>query len=271
MQVLFSATNRDGAPINVMGSGQPSNRPSTFVFALPKTGSVMQDKIVEELCKRHSIVSCSPAKSAFNAGHPEDSYDPQSITPLLHRAGYCFYGFRRYPTYMDAYPIKTHRRTLLVRDPRDMMVSLYFSMKHSHPIPKEGVLAKSMSASREALQSTTIDAYVLDKAPEVNGSFMNYQHSLAGHGLTVFRYEDVVFAKEDWVLQIAKALDIPNVTHQEAKEVASPHNVFPDEEKPDSHIRRVTPGDHRNKLRPDTISKLNRIFDRVLGLYGYEN
>ena len=34
------------------------------------------------------------------------------------------------------------------------------------------------------------------------------------------------------------------------------------------HVRHVTPGDHRNKLKPSTIEQLNRIFADVLDVLG---
>jgi hypothetical protein len=38
-----------------------------------------------------------------------------------------------------------------------------------------------------------------------------------------------------------------------------------------SHMRKVTPGDYREKLRPETIAELNRRFSEVLDALGYSS
>lgn len=43
----------------------------------------------------------------------------------------------------------------------------------------------------------------------------------------------------------------------------------PAQERPDKHVRRVTPGDHREKLQPATIARLNEAFGDVLERFGY--
>jgi hypothetical protein len=36
------------------------------------------------------------------------------------------------------------------------------------------------------------------------------------------------------------------------------------------HVRHVTPGDHRSKLKSATVDQLNVIFRETLGVLGYE-
>jgi hypothetical protein len=38
----------------------------------------------------------------------------------------------------------------------------------------------------------------------------------------------------------------------------------PAQERPDKHVHRVTPGDHREKFQPTTIARLNEAFGDVL-------
>ena len=52
-------------------------------------------------------------------------------------------------------------------------------------------------------------------------------------------------------------------------QVAARHDIVPKGENEDQHIRRVRPGDHLDKLRPDTIEQLNEIFAPFLDHYGY--
>jgi hypothetical protein len=45
--------------------------------------------------------------------------------------------------------------------------------------------------------------------------------------------------------------------------------MIPENERPNQHVRRAIPGDHIDKLNPETIDQLNLIFDEVLLRYGY--
>jgi hypothetical protein len=54
------------------------------------------------------------------------------------------------------------------------------------------------------------------------------------------------------------------------KRIASSQDVFPTEEQVDRHIRQVHPGNHKTKLRPETISELNKTFGATMAFFGYE-
>ena len=53
-------------------------------------------------------------------------------------------------------------------------------------------------------------------------------------------------------------------------EVAARNDIRPEVEDISKHIRKGTPGDHVNKLRPETITKLNDIFCETCAFYGYD-
>jgi hypothetical protein len=46
-------------------------------------------------------------------------------------------------------------------------------------------------------------------------------------------------------------------------------DVMPEEEKPTAFVRKVRPGDHRDKLDAATIARLNEIFAEEIAKYGY--
>jgi hypothetical protein len=46
--------------------------------------------------------------------------------------------------------------------------------------------------------------------------------------------------------------------------------VLPDAEQPTAFIRKVTPGDHREKLSPTIIEELNGVFADEMHLFGYK-
>ena len=51
--------------------------------------------------------------------------------------------------------------------------------------------------------------------------------------------------------------------------IAAKHDIRPNAERPDHHIRQVVPGNFRKHLRPETIDKLNAEFSAEMQEYGY--
>ena len=51
--------------------------------------------------------------------------------------------------------------------------------------------------------------------------------------------------------------------------IAKENNYFPKSEDPSKHIRKVVPGDHKEKLSPNCIKQINEILSEVLERYNY--
>lgn len=243
----------------------PAAIPSFFVFALHKSGSVMQDKILEDICSHLQIPLISIAKSAFEQGVEEGDFD-EAICDIFTSFGYGFYGFRYLPAYLNNFDLSNFKKILLIRDPRDILVSHYFSMKKSHAIPK-GQIGEKLLENREKIQAMDINEYVLEKAPIFHKIITKYSR-IEDNSFKLFRYEDVVFNKQQWILDILAFLDL-ELEDNKIEEIVNRHNIFPSTENPSSHIRRVTPGDYKEKLKTSTIDRLNNCFQDILVKYQY--
>jgi hypothetical protein len=240
--------------------------PSFFVFALYKSGSVMQDKIFEDICFYLKIPTISIAKSAFHVGIEEGSFD-EDICNLFVHTGYCFYGFRQFPSYLKNFDLGQFKKILLIRDPRDILVSHYFSMGKSHVIPI-GKIGDQLLKRREQVLKVEIDEYVIQQAPTFRNLFRQYTRIEDNH-FKLFRYEDVVFDKNRWIKDILDFLEL-EIEDEKIREIADKQNIFPKEENICSHIRKVTPGDYKEKLKPATIEIINEDFKDILIKYGYD-
>ncbi len=61
-----------------------------------------------------------------------------------------------------------------------------------------------------------------------------------------------------------------DVSERVRNKIADKNDVVPRSENEAKHIRQVTPGDGMRKLQPETIEKLNELFEPQLAYFGYE-
>lgn len=189
----------------------------------------------------------------------------------LSATGYCYGGFRHFPEF--PVPILDRARTaLLVRDPRDALVSLYYSMRDSHPLPKpDGQLKQQMLATRAAAKRQTIDAWAIENHGNVIRAMEGYvaQRFTSRPNVAVYRYEDVIFRKREWIRDLVGwyGWDVRDAV---IERIAVGVDVFPAAADPGKHIRQVNPGNHRTALRPATQNALTEQFEPLLRMFGYD-
>ncbi len=243
--------------------------PSVFVFALHKAGSVLLDNIVIDLCAAAGLPNVSIDSLCFNYNIPVEQLTPASAAELMNRPGYCFRGFRGVHPFLQSVDLASRRKIVLVRDPRDILTSYYFSMAKSHPLPSApGAVRDTLVTMRDAAAQTSIDEYVT--SPLVKFIELNYRAFIAldGENTRTYRYEDVIFNKRDWVADIAGWLSI-ELSAEEIDRIAAKHDVRPEDENPDRHIRQVTPGNYKKHLKPETMTILNHQYMEILIRFDY--
>ena len=240
--------------------------PSCYIFSYAKAGSVLLDGLVRDIVAVARAPSLNLSEQLFALGHsPNDcEFDWKS---LFAPRGVVHYGFRNYPPYQlelhDESPL-----VLLVRDPRDMLVSAYFSATKSHALPEEGPHRSELELRREKASRLSVDDYCL---AHINDYLTAFRHNRE-HGLDraiVFRYEDIIFKKRQFVADLCEIMGV-SLYPEEIDRIARTHDLVPEREDVNAHVRNVRPGDHRKKLRPGTIEALNDAFAEFMAAYGYE-
>jgi len=163
-----------------------------------------------------------------------------------------------------------------VRDPRDILVSQYYSFGWTHS--SEGAKnIKRFEKTRMKIQSQTIDEYVLATASRVKRKYVPLSNKSGNYeeNELVIKYEDMVLEFHDWTQRIVAFLKLENPEEI----IEGLYSYFKEEfninkiqegKFLNSHKRKMTPGDYKDKLKPETIEKLNTIFAKELRLFGYE-
>ena len=99
-------------------------------------------------------------------------------------------------------------------------------------------------------------------------AFMGYAEETRSSLTRVIRYEDYIFRKPELVRLMAEQFGF-TVADAQIDEMMSWADVRPEKEDPTAFIRRVTPGDHREKLRPATLTAVNEILKPALDCFAY--
>ena len=114
-----------------------------------------------------------------------------------------------------------------------------------------------------------LDRYCLFYSWIVNADFFLHHNIIVDPLTLVLKYEDFVYDKGHVVNEICNwfNLDIPA---QRLSEIVAHYAGIPVAEQPDQHIRQAHPGDHRRKLKPETIAALNGVLAEFMATFGYQ-
>lgn len=240
-------------------------QPSTFVIGIYKGGSTLLNRMIGELLRESRRRSINMPLLLRKEGW-EPSSVATDVDGLCEYEGVVYSGFRNCPSFLQNSPnFLRSNKLVMVRDPRDILVSLYFSHAYSHAIPQSGPVRQHAEETRERALSTSIDEYALENAEKVLADLMSFKDLLTDKAKLV-RYEDVIFDKVGLAKTICETIGI-TIAPDVLAEVAARNDIRPEKEDKHAHIRNVSPGDHKNKLQPETVNKLNQILKPVFDLY----
>lgn len=251
---------------------QPREFQDVYAFSVHKCGSSLMYGMISEICKRSGIPGISIPDLLFNNGFFDNEWQSDDCLVNLLGIGRVYYGFRYLPDFFKKQNshLKGKKSVLLIRDPRDALVSMYYSFggKYiSHALPK--INAEKLLTELKKNSVLDIDDYVLQEANILHAKLDNYKNYLDFDHVLLYRYEEAYFDKKEFLKKIFShfALDVAS---EILTEVAVENDIRPTIEDPTKHIRKGTPGDHREKLRPSTITQLNDIFRETCQWYGYD-
>ncbi len=251
---------------------------NVIVFTTHKAGSVLLQRVLRDICEKNHIPHYRRAKKWIDR-----IFDGEDF--IATRNG-CFGPLR---FFVPSAALKTANIILNLRDPRDVLTSMFFSYCFMHPGEIEG-----NTGYRKKVAEAGIDKFVLDMSDEnfiryktgygsggpysrhignVRDRYNTYLRELVGKpNAVVLFYEEMVLDFGSWLRKLLAPFELADV-EETYRFVASRHaeSVKPTAENVWSHKRKVTPGDYREKLTPETISKLNSRFSEVLDVLGYSS
>lgn len=247
--------------------------PAYFILGVRRSGSSILNSICAALAKANGCHFLDVGGRFFFQNIPVPSWRRDPAIQSLLRPGNVYGGFRDLPfALLDAPAFREGPKLLLVRDPRDSLVSEYFSSAYSHPIPGQDVpraeVHEMMHRDRERARRLSLEEHVLKNASLMGRTMLEYE-AVAGLPLTkILRYEDYILEKAELIRTVAahfgwradaRLIDL----------ILQWADVMPTAENPQAFIRKVVPGDHRDKLGAAVIARLDQMLAEPLRMFGY--
>jgi hypothetical protein len=155
----------------------------------------------------------------------------------------------------------------LVRDPRDILVSTYYSFGYSHGFSPVDEVRARQEELRNKIRGMSIDEYALEYARERLVNFETLDKlSKACRRSVVLKYEDMIGNWDCFVRDLTKYVEIKRTVLTQLYKKSRPR----EKENELSHRRSGKPGSFRNKLKAETIASLDATFKTVLERYRYD-
>ena len=154
----------------------------------------------------------------------------------------------------------------LIRDPRDILVSCFYSFGFSHAFSPVEEIRRSQELQRELTKRFTLEEYVLKYAFTQNVYF-NKIHALANiceQGV-ILKYEDMINDFGKFVAQLCKYVPLSDSVIQEFYRCSRPK----EEEDIHSHRRSGKVEGFKEKLSLETVETLNQELQEILVKFNY--
>jgi len=239
----------------------------SFVFlTLHKAGSTFATEIVRDLFVANGWVSRDFATQAFDAGLNGYEFLKQKAAAFHEKK--TFFGPLRDEPVSLVPNLPSLTPIIHIRDPRDALVSYYYSICYSHVLPGPGPEREWFEKQREFYRQRSVDDFCLQILTNGNRSFKLLRSAAeAGPKTVISRYEVMVTDFSGWLRGLVQQLPIQ--VDDGKIESLDAQNQAPVSEDVYSHKRQVTPGDFRRKLRPASQTKLTEFFRDDLVYFGY--
>ena len=170
------------------------------------------------------------------------------------------------PTTEHAF-IRNKIALFFVRDPRDILISAYYSFGGTHGLSPVKELRERQLARMQAIQAQSLDEYVLNAATQQVQTFATlYELAHACERGVILKYEDMIDRFDLFSTQLRSQIQVSPKVVREIYRRSRPKQT----EDPTSHRRSGRVGGFRGKLKAETIAALNHKLADMLQKFAYE-
>jgi hypothetical protein len=155
----------------------------------------------------------------------------------------------------------------LVRDPRDLLVSAYYSGGFTHPLSAVDAIRLRQEERQRAIRATALDDHVLAEVERRRREFalLHDLHTTCSRSV-LLRYEDMVNDFDRFAEGLCRYFPLSRHVLRKIERLSRPMPQV-DVSK---HRGSGRPGQFREALRQETVRSLNQQLSDTLELFGYE-
>jgi hypothetical protein len=249
-----------------------------LLMGMHKGGSTMLHNYIRRYCNLLNLKSqfsgkelyASLPEKLFAAGFSDAMFDGSAkVVEIIKTFPAIHLGWRQVPLAFlrHKYSLKGIKTIVLVRDPRDCVVSAYYSFLGRHVLPDiEGSMTSQIIQERRAFASSTIEHYCRENYKRFVGELARIA-AFASPSLLIYRYEDIWPKRESFFKHIIEIIGLP--LDSDAIHNCSQFIFVDPSADLSGHIRKGTPGDHIEKLSPPLVAELTSASRDLIGLFGY--
>jgi hypothetical protein len=265
------------------GPKSKNRHKSVIVFTTHKAGSMLLHRVLRDICEKNRIPYFSPNETGRHKLPYEQIFEGEDFISVHHG---CFGPLR---FFVPSAALESESMVLNLRDPRDVLTSMFFSYCFMHPGEIE-----ANTGYRKEVAEAGIDRFVLDMSDSnytsyrgeygtgsrfgkytgnIVDRYATYLDKVAGKpNAVVLSYEEMVLSFQTWLRKLLSAFALSDPDETYAFVMARhAEDVKPGTEDKWVHKRKVTPGDYKEKLKPETIATLNERFSKALEAFGYSS
>jgi hypothetical protein len=249
-------------------------RPSILHFSFNKAATQTVKRILIDCGRLNGLTPACLHDYAFKHSMPYlDQLELRQMEAFAHVFKPAGYIYTVFGGMIEGIPFfERFKVVLVIRDPRDILVSGYYSIAYSHAIP-DGEKKDSILLRRANALASSLDEHVLKNSANLLAIFEKYERCLFSKypDVHVARYEDMVKDFPAWLdgLLFSCGLEISQSVRSDLIKTHELHR--PNGENIHKHLRKGMPGEHREKLRKETVKKLDQIFQNQLARFNYHN
>ncbi|RLD06314.1 MAG: hypothetical protein DRI56_08145 [Chloroflexota bacterium] len=242
-----------------------NTHPSIIHFSLNKAATQHTKKVLRRCAIENGMTPAHLNEYAFYTKYPYlTGVDIEKMKKYQHVFKPQGYLYTAFGGIVQGIPdLEKYKVILMVRDPRDLVVSSYYSISYSHSTPpKTSSYYERFSQRRQAATKMTIDEYAISESERFYTILHRYKILLLDNYPHVYltSYEKMTSDYQVWLKALLNACDLTVSDELFQLLIEENQRLQPKKEDIHKHIRKGKPGDYKDKLKPETIEYLNKKF-----------
>ncbi len=248
--------------------------PSVLFFTTHKCASVFVEKLLKTIVKtspyqvRNYAAAIWQLGDRVDPGTPYEDFLEAAYDQLYHARGEIYAPQRRPLNFPGR---ERFKHIFFLRDPRDVLVSAYYSFGYQHQRPKAEKQQEIFSQDRQRIQDQGIDNYALTAASDwLLPLYTQYQLLLETSTSHLYvNYDQYKDNTAQFILTIADYLET-SMTDEDVQALiseAAPVQAVKDIQQ---HKRSGKSQQYLEELKPETIATLNEMFLELLVYWKFD-